>query len=160
MMNVPYFIKVFEYSKSEKKYKYERAFFPGTIELKYAENVVCGGTKPGKKIREKGFFNPFSENFLKTQESIIHYSYVANIVAAEMEKSIWPDDTSGFGQYINIASFRDLVKDKIKGETKYSKYILSIAGEEYDMEMLKDKTDYYNMILANKYNEYCLEGLE
>jgi hypothetical protein len=32
--------------------------------------------------------------------------------------------------------------------------------EEYDMEMLKDKTDYYNMILANKYNEYCLEGLE
>ena len=159
MMNVPYFIKVFEYSKSEKKYKYERAFFPGTITLKYAENVVCGGTKPSK-IREKGFFNPFSKNFLKSQDGIIHFSYIANIVAVEMEKSIWPNDSSGFGRNINIASFRDLDKDKIKGEDKYSKYILSIDGEEYDMEMLKDKTDYYNMILANKYNEYCLEGLE
>lgn len=159
MMNVPYFIKVYEYSKSEKKYKYERAFFPGTITLKYAENVVCSGTKPSK-IREKGFFNPFSKNFLKTQDGIMHFSYTANIVAAEMEKSIWPNDSSGFGRYINIASFRDLDKDKIKGEDKYSKYILSIDGEEYDMEMLKDKTDYYNMILANKYNEYCLEGLE
>ena len=159
MMNVPYFIKVYEYSKSEKKYKYERAFFPGTITLKYAENVVCGGSK-SCKIREKGFFNPFSKNFLKSQDGIRHYSYIANIVSVEMEKSIWPNDSSGFGRYINIASFRDLVKDKIRGEDKYSKYILSIDGEEYDMEMLKDKTDYYNMILANKYNEYCLEGLE
>ena len=159
MMNAPYFIKVYEYSKSEKKYKYERAFFPGTINLEYAENVVCSGST-SCKIREKGFFNPFSKNFLKSQDGIRYYSYIANIVAVEMEKSIWPNDTSGFGRYINIASFRDLDKDKIKGEDKYSKYILSIDGEEYDMEMLKDKTDYYNMILANKYNEYCLEGLE
>ena len=159
MMNVPYFIKVYEYFKSEKKYKYERAFFPGTINLKYAENVVCSGST-SCKIREKGFFNPFSKNFLKSQDGIRYYSYIANIVAVEMEKSIWPNDASGFGRYINIASFRDLVKDKIRGEDKYPQYILSIDGEEYDMEMLKDKTDYYNMILANKYNEYCLEGLE
>ena len=61
-MDVPYYIKVYEYSKTEKKYKYERAFFPGTITMKYAENIVCSGTKPSK-IREKGFFNPFSKNF-------------------------------------------------------------------------------------------------
>lgn len=159
MMNAPYYIKVFEYSKSEKKYKHERDFFPGTINLKYAENVVCSGTRPCK-LREKGFFNPFSKNFLKSQEGIQHFSYIANIVAVELEKSIWPNDTSGFGRYINIASSRDLVKDKIRGEDKYPKYILTIDDKEYDMEMLKDKTDYYNMILANKYNEYCLEGLE
>lgn len=54
MMDAPYYIKVFEYSKSEKKYKYERDFFPGTINLKYAENVVCSGTRPCK-LREKVF---------------------------------------------------------------------------------------------------------
>ena len=159
MMDAPYYIKVYEYSKAEKKYKYERAFFPGTITLKYAENIVCSGTKPCK-IREKGFFNPFSKNFLKSQDGIQHFSYRANILAVEMEKSIWPNDTSGFGRYINIASFRDFDKDTIKGEDKYSKYILAIDDKEYDMEMLKDKPDYYNMILTNKYNEFCLEGLE
>ena len=156
---VPYYIKVFEYSKKEKKYKYERDFFPGMINMKYAENIVCSGTKPSK-IREKGFFNPFSKNFLKSQDGIIHFSYIANIVAVEMEKSIWPNDTTRFGRYIDIASFKDLTRDKVKGEDKYPQYILVIDGKEYDMEMLKDKTDYYNMILANKYNEYCLEGLE
>ena len=40
MMNAPYYIKVFEYSKTEKKYKYERDFFPGTIELKYTRNIL------------------------------------------------------------------------------------------------------------------------
>jgi hypothetical protein len=159
MMNAPYYIKVFEYSKSEKKYKHDRDFFPGTINLKYAENVVCSGTRPCK-LREKGFFNPFSKNFLKSQEGIQHFSYIANIVAVELEKSIWPNDTSGFGRYIDIASFKNLGKDKVKGEDKYSQYILVIDGKEYDMEMLKDKIDYYNMLLVNKYNEYCLEGLE
>jgi len=159
MMNAPYYIKVFEYSKSEKKYKHDRDFFPGTITMKYAENVVCSGTKPSK-IREKGFFNPFSKNFLKSQDGIIHFSYITNVLAVEMEKSIWPNDTTRFGRYIDIASFSDLTKDRVRGEDKYSQYILVIDGKEYDMEMLKDKTDYYNMILANKYNEYCLEGLE
>lgn len=158
-MDVPYYIKVYEYFKTEKKYKYERAFFPGTITMKYAENIVCSGTKPSK-IREKGFFNPFSKNFLKSQDGIIHFSYIANILAVEMEKSIWPNDTSSFGRYIDIASFRDLTHDKVKGEDKYPQYILVIDGKEYDREMLKDNTDYYNMILANKYNEFCLEGLE
>lgn len=159
MMDAPYYIKVFEYSKSKKKYKHERDFFPGMVNLKYAENIVCSGTKPCK-IREKGFFNPFSKNFLKSQDGVQHFSYMANIVAAELEKSIWPNDTSGFGRYIDIASFSAFTKDKVKGEDKYPQYILVIDGKEYDMEMLKDKTDYYNMILANKYNEYCLEGLE
>ena len=159
MKNIPYYIKVHEYSITEKKYKYDRAFFPGTINLKYAEDVVCSGTKPSK-LRKKGFFNPFSKNFLKSDEGIVHFSYIANIVAAELEKSIWTNDTSGFGRYINIASFEDLVKDKVKGEDKYPKYILVIDGKEYDMEMLKDKTEYYNMLLTNKYNEYCLEELE
>ena len=54
MMNAPYYIKVFEYSKSEKKYKHDRDFFHGTINLNYAENVVCSGTRPCK-LREKGF---------------------------------------------------------------------------------------------------------
>lgn len=156
---VPYYIKVFEYSKTEKKYKYDRDFFPGMINMKYAENIVCSGTKPSK-IREKGFFNPFSKNFLKSQDGVEHFCYRANIVAVEMEKSIWPNDTSGLGRYIDIAGFSDLTRDKVKGEDKYPQYILVIDGKEYDMEMLKDKTDYYNMILANKYNEYCLEGLE
>lgn len=158
MKNIPYYIKVFEYSKSEKKYKHDRDFFPGTITLKYSENVVCSGSKPSK-IREKGFFNPFSKNFLKTQDAIEHFSYIANIVAAELEKSIWPNDTSGFGRHISIANFKDL-----KGKDEYSQYIsqyiLVIDGKEYNMEMLKDKTEYYNMLLANKYNEYCLEDLE
>ena len=159
MMDVPYYIKVYEYSKTEKKYKYERVFFPGTITMKYAENIVCSGTKPSK-IREKGFFNPFSKNFLKSQDDIIHFSYIANILAVEMEKSIWPNDTTRFGRYIDIASFKDLTRDKVKGEDKYPQYILAIDDKEYDRDMLKDKTDYYNMILANKYNEFCLEGLE
>lgn len=154
MMNAPYYIKVFEYSKTEKKYKYERDFFPGMIELKYARNILRSGIR-SCKIREKGFFNPFSKNFLKTQEGIWHFSYRANIVAAELEKSIWPNDTSGFGRHISIANFKDL-----KGKDKYSQYILVIDGKEYDMETLKDKTEYYNMLLANKYNEYCLEELE
>lgn len=42
----------------------------------------------------------------------------------------------------------------------YSLYTLVIGGVEYDKNMLKDKIEYFNMVLTNLHNKDTLEALE
>lgn len=157
-----YYVKIYKWSDKQKKYVSTETFNPGESYLSFIPNMVNSAyrEKPIKKYRKKGYFNPFSPNFLtwECMPGVEHISYVEDIVNLDMEFSIYPSDA--FFTCIRLAEFTELEHDRFKDMQHYSLYTLVIGGVEYDKNMLKDKIEYFNMVLTNLHNKDTLEALE
>ena len=160
--NMTYYVKIYYYFRNEKKYGHTKNFYPGKCELHFEKDAMHSGYRKCKRLRRRkpGFFNPFNKNFLSYdyQDGEEHFSWIADCIMLRGEHPLIPSEV--WTRNMEIASFKELTHDMLKGEEKYPLYTLVINNKEYDRDMLKNNIDRFNAMLENGYVQNCLDVLD